>query len=154
VALAVFVVAQFTCILLGSRDANSSAPLDHAPRLVWEYAIMTGAIGNYRFFSPNIGDQNTASVTLYRDKQQLGRVLLGSGRSEASLRQSTFMLFLANVQMPQLESRVLAAYELGRMRKANRAKVILNDHVIPSMERFRAGDRPYDKAYYEATFQK
>jgi hypothetical protein len=152
--IAGFVAVQCLLILLGSEDSAGSSPLARAPTALAYYAEMSGALGNYRFFSPNVGDPVVADVVLSRSGKQRWHLEIGRGANELDFRQSTAMIYLAGIGLPNLQARIVAAWALGLHRECDTAYVKLGLHITPTMAAYRAGKRPRNDYYYEAEYKR
>jgi hypothetical protein len=152
--VAAFVVLQCLLILLGSEDSEGSSRLAHAPAALTYYAELSGALGNYRFFSPNVADPVVADIELSRAGKRRWHIEIGRGATELDFRQSTAMIYLAGIGLPNLQSRIVAAWALGLHRECDTAYVKLGHRVTPTMAAYRAGRRPYNEFYYEAEYKR
>jgi hypothetical protein len=152
--VAAFVVVQCVLIVLGSQNGDGSSLLSRAPEALSDYAEFSGALGNYRFFSPNVGDPIVADIVLSRRGKRMWHMLIGRGANELDFRQTTAMLYLAGLGLPNLQSRIVAAWALGLHRECDTAYVKLGTHLTPTMAKYRKGERPRDDFYYEVEYKR
>lgn len=152
--IAAFVAAQCVLIVLGAQNGAGWSLLSRGPSALAYYAELSGASGNYRFFSPNVADPVVADIVLTRRGKRMWHVAIGRHVSELDLRQSTAMVYLTSLGLPNLQSRIVAAWALGLHRECDTANVKLGINRTPTMARYRAGDRPWVEFYYEAEYQR
>ena len=152
--VAAFVAVQCILILLGSEDSAGTSLLARAPAGLAYYAELSGALGNYRFFSPNVGDPVVADIVLSRAGKQRWHIEIGRGASELDFRQTTAMIYLAGIGLPNLQSRIVAAWALGLHRECDTAYVKIGRRLTPTMAAYRAGKRPSNEYYYEVEYKR
>jgi len=152
--IAAFVAVQCALIVLGSENGAGWSLLERAPAPLGFYSELSGAAGNYRFFSPNVADPVVADIVLSRHGERRWHIAIGRGASEFDFRQSTAMIYLTTLHVPNLQARIVAAWALGLHRECDTASVKLGVRRTPTMARYRAGDRPWDEYYYEVEYKR
>jgi hypothetical protein len=118
-------------------------------------AHYTGADGSYGFFAPSVASQVRAVFTLSDDEGNSWQDTLEGNRTrETELR---FGSLLGQAMQPETQEAVVqswAAQMLGRHPTATELLVRVEVYDMPTMEQYRAGERPEWNMLYEVTFTR
>ena len=118
------------------------------------YTDFAGARYSYGFFAPNIPNQAIAVVTALRSSGERSVQVYGAGTGELDHRISTLIAFFTVVNADNLNAASLAAYTLGHDPEAQLVEVSLRCYRIPSMARYRDGERPVAAEYYKGVYTR
>lgn len=128
-----------------------------AGRALDYYATLSGANSGYGFFAPRVGSQLRGRFDVYDAAGSKSTQALESGANgEVDLRVGNILgwFWLDSKNRPLQRS--LAASWAGKMfaRNPGAAKVgvRMESYYLPTMSRYREGERPFWKPYYEAKF--
>ncbi|ADV68354.1 hypothetical protein [Deinococcus maricopensis] len=128
------------------------APPNVAGALIGAYRNVSGAGETYGFFSPSIPDQISARLQVTDAQGRTRTRTFGFGHSEFDSHVSTLMLATQKLRTYDLLARTLATYALNDAPDAVRVRVVLTDHLVPSMRAARTGARTRTHDFYDATF--
>lgn len=148
----------FLHLILVAMGASQRPPLPgRAGVLIDYYGSLSGASSGYGFFAPRVGSQLRGRFDIYDDRGKIGTQSLERGENrEADLRVGNilgwFWLDSRNRPLQRSLAASWAGKAFARNPDAVKVGVRLESYYLPIMEKYRAGERPYWKPYYEAKF--
>lgn len=122
------------------------------------YGEMSGATAGYGFFAPGVG--STLRVKLFvtdAKGNEQEESLLSNPTNETKLRVGNLVdWFWKNTSDKEKRSFAgsWAAKAFSKSPDAKMVRVKVEHYFLPSLKRYRAGERPEWRNYYEATFKR
>jgi hypothetical protein len=146
-------LALVVCGAAHQRLVDEPHPVGRALR--W-YGGLSGSDSGYGFFAPGVAGERRLVCTLTDAAGHSWAEPLemrGQGR-EVDLRVLPLLLMFSEPDLGDAMAASVAAKMFGRFPAATRVTVRVDVCVVPTMEEYRAGDRPTWAVGYEATFSR
>jgi hypothetical protein len=124
-------------------------------RALTAYGALSGADSGYGFFAPGVAPQRRVRFVL-TDVQgrSWAEYLVGASRTEASLRIGSV---LGEASEPEWRAELAASWAAGLFSRHTEAKhivALLEVEILPTLEEYRAGERPRWVIEYRAAFER
>jgi hypothetical protein len=123
-------------------------------RFIQAYSQLTGASSRFSFFAPGVAPETKVSFEV---RKASGEVLVDdftTGNEEMNLRVHSMMIRFGLKDIQDSLVRSWAAVMFGRHPDARSVTVIVHAFALPSMEGYRAGERPAWREQYRAVLER
>lgn len=123
-------------------------------RFVDVYSSWTGGGHGYSFFSPDVGYQNAAKVFILTQQDSLITEAFGDNKSHLDARISSFIHSAYNIQVFELNARLLSAYVFGMHPDAKVVEISLGKYIIPDLKDYTANSESHFSEYYKGIYSR
>ncbi|WP_272138213.1 hypothetical protein [Stigmatella ashevillensis] len=123
-------------------------------RFVQAYSQLTGASSRFSFFAPGVSPELKVSFEVQKASGEVIQDDFNSESEEMNLRVHSMLIRFGLKDIQDLLARSWGAAMFGRHPDARAVTVIVNVFDLPSMEGYRAGERPAWKEQYRAVLER